>query len=112
MSAAYLVMFIAEALTFSRLFKILILKLLDLPFLRRQHGTSTDGTASGLVQFTEDDDLDLALYYLRALSNVFRWATDAIWTVIARKTISSETYLPLVSQISKFVRQPNRRGSS
>lgn len=70
-----------------------------------------DGTAPGLVQFTEDDDLDLALYYLRALSNIFRWAPDAVWAVIARKTISSEAYFPSLSQISKFVCRPDNTGA-
>ncbi|KAB5536481.1 Dopey, N-terminal-domain-containing protein [Coniochaeta sp. 2T2.1] len=88
-----------------KVFKILILKLLDLPVLRRQPATTTDGTTPGLVQFTEDDDLDLALYYLRALSNVLRWAPDAVWGVLARKTVSSEAYFPSLSQISEATLQ-------
>jgi hypothetical protein len=88
-------------LTSCRVFKIFILKLLDLPFLRRQPATKADSATTGLVEFTEDDDLDLGLYYLRALSNIFRWAPEALWAVIARKTISSESYFPSLSQISK-----------
>ncbi|KAH8910886.1 hypothetical protein BR93DRAFT_943130 [Coniochaeta sp. PMI_546] len=84
-----------------KIFRILILKLLDLPFLGRQPATPTDGAKPGLVQFTEDDDLDLALYYLRVLSNTFRWAPDAVWAILARKTVSSEAYFPSPSQIKK-----------
>ena len=93
---------IAVVLTKGRIFKTLILKLLDLNFLRRQPTTPGDGTTSGLLQFTEDDDLDLALYYLGTLSNIFRWAPDAVWAVLARKTVSSEAYFPSLSQISRL----------
>lgn len=85
-----------------RIFKIIILKLLDLPFLRRQLTTQDDGTTPGPGQLTEDDDLDLALYYLRTLSNTFRWSPDAIWAILARKTVSSEAFFPSLSHISKL----------
>lgn len=85
-----------------RIFKIIILKLLDLPFLRRQLATQDDGTTPEQGQLTEDDDLDLALYYLRTLSNTFRWSPDAIWAILARKTVSSEAFFPSLSHISKL----------
>jgi hypothetical protein len=71
--------------------------------------TSTDGAISGLVQFTEEDDLDMALYYLRAISNILRWAPDAVWAVLARKTVSSEAYFPSLSQISKLCFPPPKK---
>ena len=63
---------------------------------------SSDGAIPGQVQFTQDDDLNLALYYLRALSNIFRWAPDALWAVLAKKTVSSEAFFPSLSHISKL----------
>lgn len=71
--------------------------------------TLTDATKPGLVEFTEDDDLDLALYYLRALSNVFRWAPEAVWAILARKSVSSEAYFPSLAQISKLSAPPNSK---
>ncbi|KAF3762470.1 putative regulator of reproduction dopa [Cryphonectria parasitica EP155] len=42
--------------------------------------------------FTEDDDLDLCIYYLRTISNIFRWAPDAIWGILATKTIYADDF--------------------
>lgn len=86
----------------SRIFKILVLKILDLPFLRRQPATAADGTTPGLVHVTEDDDLDLALYYLRTLSNIFRWAPEALWGILAKKTVASDSYSPALSEFSRL----------
>jgi hypothetical protein len=80
------------------MFKVIVLKLLELPFLRRRR----EEAQTGLVSFTEDDDLDLALYYLRTLTNIFRWAPDPLWVILARKTISSESNIPFFSDISGF----------
>jgi hypothetical protein len=84
-----------------RIFRIIVLKLLELPFLARQK-TSGDEVSPRLVTFSEDDDLDLALYYLRALTNIFRWANDSIWSILARKTISSQSNIPFFSEIGEF----------
>lgn len=40
------------------------------------------------VALTEDDDLDLCLYYLRGLSNVLRISGDMAWTILASKHVS------------------------
>ncbi len=55
------------------------------------------------MQFAPDDDLDLGLYYIRALSNVFRWAPETCWAVLAKRTIRSTAYFPPLSEISTFI---------
>lgn len=51
--------------------------------------------------FSGDDDLDLVLYYIRCLSNVFRWAPDTVWAVLAKRSIRPTAYFPPLSEISK-----------
>lgn len=84
------------------MFKVLAAKLLEIPFLRRRTTTPGDPAVSGLVHFTEDDDLDMALYHLRALANIFRWAPDHLWAILARKTISPESRSSLLPALSEF----------
>jgi hypothetical protein len=50
------------------------------------HVASSGNTAS--LRLTDDDDMDLCLYYLRTLSNVFKWAPDGIWAVLASKSVT------------------------
>ncbi|GKT41980.1 protein dopey [Colletotrichum spaethianum] len=49
--------------------------------------------------FTADDDLDLCLYYLRTLSNVFRWAPDAIWAVLASTSLTVDSEHAEIAQM-------------
>jgi hypothetical protein len=53
------------------------------------------------MEFKSTDDLDLCLYYLRTLSNIYRWAPDAFWDMLARRTISNEDF-PEVVWLSKL----------
>jgi hypothetical protein len=71
-----------------QLFQIFVTKLSELPFLTPQH----DGTSSAYtpLTFTDDDDLDLCLYYLRTLSNVLRWAPDVFWNILSRQTLGED----------------------
>lgn len=78
-----------------RLFYIFTSQFVQLPFLRV--------SSRELKQFTDEDDLDLCIYYLRTLSNVFRWAPDAVWGILATKTVAPED-LPGLSKISEFPR--------
>ena len=64
------------------MFLILASKFMALEFLAQPRVDSRGG-----VEFTAEDDLGLALYYLRTLSNVFRWAPDALWAILARRTL-------------------------
>lgn len=66
-----------------KLLGIFVSKFAELPFLRRQHADPQD------VHFTNEDDLDLGLYYVRSLSSVLRWAPDAAWGVLSKRTIRS-----------------------
>ncbi|KAK4176308.1 Dopey, N-terminal-domain-containing protein [Triangularia setosa] len=76
-----------------KLLGIFVSKFAELPFLRRQHGAPDPQD----VHFTNEDDLDLGLYYVRALSSVLRWAPDAAWGVLSKRTIRSS---PPVAEIA------------
>jgi hypothetical protein len=54
------------------------------------------------VRFSAEDDLELVLYYIRCLSNVFRWSPDSVWVTLAKKTIRSTAYFPPLSEISRY----------
>ncbi|CAK7216411.1 hypothetical protein SCUCBS95973_002803 [Sporothrix curviconia] len=78
-----------------RLFLILAKKFLDMGVLRGR--PSDAGPPSGAkaapersVLDDEDSDTDMYLYYLRTLSNIFRWAPETLWAVLARRTVSNE----------------------
>ncbi|ROV99942.1 hypothetical protein VMCG_06293 [Cytospora schulzeri] len=43
-------------------------------------------------EFTDEDDLDLCMYYLRTISNVFRWAPDAFWGILATRVVSPDDF--------------------
>jgi hypothetical protein len=81
----------------NRLFAIFISKFSELGCLRRGQGPK-----SGLSHFMEDDDLSLALYYVRSLSSVLRWAPEATWAVLAKRVVRSDTHHPPLSEISKL----------
>lgn len=78
-----------------------MLKLLELPFLARQRDP-VDEKSPELVTFSDDDDLDLALYYLRVLSSILRWANEPMWAILARKTVSSRSNIPFFSEIGEL----------
>lgn len=63
---------------------VFVTKITQLEFLRSSPPTPTQNQS---IEYSEDDDLDLAIYHLRTLSNIFRWAPDAFWGVLATRTI-------------------------
>ncbi|KAH7170707.1 Dopey, N-terminal-domain-containing protein [Dactylonectria macrodidyma] len=71
-----------------RLFLILVTKLSEIPFLSGlvKNNEKPDKVP---VTFSEDEDLDLCLYYLRTLSNILACAGDISWAVLASKHVSS-----------------------
>lgn len=72
-----------------RLFLILAKKFLDLGVLGSRPSKSAAGnTSKPSVPDTDEADTDMCLYYLRTLSNIFRWAPETLWAVLARRTIS------------------------
>ncbi|KAK1964148.1 hypothetical protein LY78DRAFT_659651 [Colletotrichum sublineola] len=71
-----------------KLFLLFVRKFSALGFLRSSHEIGSAATSASSTTFTADDDLDVCLYYLRALSNVFRWAPDVIWAVLASTSLT------------------------
>ncbi|KAI0154767.1 putative regulator of reproduction dopa [Xylariaceae sp. FL1272] len=69
-----------------KLFLVFVTKISQLKFLRTV-SSSVASTAGKSVSFSDDDDLDLGLYYIRTLSNILRWAPDSMWGVFATRTI-------------------------
>ncbi|KAJ9157302.1 Protein dopey [Pleurostoma richardsiae] len=82
-----------------KLFLIFVLKFVELEFLHVEPKLGEAAALGEPAEFSEQDDLDLALYYLRTLSNVFRWAPDAIWGVLATRAISIEHH-PSLARIT------------
>ena len=72
-----------------------------LPFLRTLSKTANAEMAKQSVEFKAEDDLDLGIYYLRTLSNVFRWAPDAFWGVLATRLIEEQG--PNLAEISRWI---------
>ncbi|KFG87437.1 hypothetical protein MANI_001759 [Metarhizium anisopliae] len=72
-----------------RLFLVFAMKMAQLPFLNHvvTHRAS-EKVNSQSTTFTEDDDLDLCLYYLRTLHNVLKISGDMSRAVLASKYVS------------------------
>jgi len=75
------------------MFFIIMSKIMALGFIFEERPRQ-DGNSA-------DDDLEMALYYLRTLSNIFRWAPDAMWTVLARRKLSNFDGFEAVSALRK-----------
>ncbi|KAF4982252.1 hypothetical protein FZEAL_2136 [Fusarium zealandicum] len=71
-----------------RLFLIFISKLGEIPFLQTLIHDSEKADEELSATFSDEEDLDLCLYYLRTLSNVLSCAGDISWTVLASKHVS------------------------
>ncbi|GAW16038.1 hypothetical protein ANO14919_054600 [Xylariales sp. No.14919] len=70
-----------------KLFLVFVTKISELGFLSALSRTVKSITSNASASFSGDDELDLGLYYIRTLSNVLRWAPDALWGVLATRTI-------------------------
>ncbi|KAK4252286.1 Dopey, N-terminal-domain-containing protein [Corynascus novoguineensis] len=79
-----------------KLFIIFVTKFSEFSFLRRRQESN-----SGPAEYAEDDDLGLALYYVRSLSNVLRWAPEATWAVLAKRIVRSDACHPPLSAITE-----------
>lgn len=84
-----------------RLFLVFVNTISRLPFLRTLSKTANAEMAKQSVEFKAEDDLDLGIYYLRTLSNVFRWAPDAFWGVLATRLIEDQG--PNLAEISEWI---------
>ncbi|KAI1757028.1 putative regulator of reproduction dopa [Xylaria castorea] len=70
-----------------KLFLVFVTKISELRFLRTLSKTVNSTTSNTSASFSGEDELDLGLYYIRTLSNVLRWAPDALWGVLATNVI-------------------------
>ncbi|RBR06838.1 hypothetical protein FVER53590_08090 [Fusarium verticillioides] len=70
-----------------RLFLLFISRLSGVPFLQTLTQNDEKPNQDSL-SFSEDEDLDLCLYYLRTLSNILTCAGDISWTVLSSKHVS------------------------
>ncbi|KAK7421902.1 hypothetical protein QQX98_001896 [Neonectria punicea] len=70
-----------------RLFLIFVTKLTEIPFLSDVFESSEQPDKNS-VTFSEDEDLDLCLYYLRTLSNILNCAGEISWAVLGSKHVS------------------------
>lgn len=93
---------LTKASIVNRLFLIIVAKLSNLAFLQQTTNPPSEGELFSLepVTFSEKDDLELCLYYLRTLSNILRCSAETSWSVLATKHISFDGGAPQIS--SKF----------
>ncbi|KAK8124747.1 protein dopey [Apiospora kogelbergensis] len=82
----------------SRLFLVFITKFSELQFLRTLPRTANSEASKRSVEFGEDDDVDTGIYYMRTISNIFRWAPDAFWSVLATRMIEDPD--PILAEIT------------
>ena len=72
-----------------RLFLIFVHILCDIDFLQvLRHNGSSGILQSEPAKFTDDNDLDLCLYYLQAFSNVLRYSGEVSRSVLATKHVT------------------------
>ncbi|VUC36112.1 unnamed protein product [Clonostachys rosea] len=75
-----------------RLFLIFAIKFSELGFLENLLAEEElEKPLAVSTNFSDDDDLDLCLYYLRTLSNVLSCGGDIIWSVFATKHIALQS---------------------
>ncbi|KAM3531165.1 hypothetical protein NHJ13051_000929 [Beauveria bassiana] len=72
-----------------RLFLLFASKISSLPFLRGvRDAVSTDELDATSRQFSENDDLDLCLYYLRTMHNVLSCTSEIPWVIMGTRHVS------------------------
>ena len=91
-----------------RLFLILARKFLDLGVLQSRSSDAEPPSGAGAgpeehsVLDDADADTDMYLYYLRTLSNIFHWAPETLWAVLARRAVPNELLREQASSLGKF----------
>ncbi|KAI2635349.1 putative regulator of reproduction dopa [Xylaria nigripes] len=70
-----------------KLFLVFVKKMSELRFLYALPRSVNSSSAKDSICFSAEDDIDLGVYYIRTLSNTLRWAPDALWGVLAARTI-------------------------
>ncbi|KAM0498663.1 hypothetical protein ACHAPB_006273 [Verticillium nonalfalfae] len=82
-----------------KLFLVFVAKFSAMSFLGARRSASGNVGTDNSAAFTDGDDLDTCLYYLRTLSNVFRWAPDAIWSILVSSTLNPNASRPEIARI-------------
>lgn len=79
-------MWLGSMVGIEKLFLIFIDKFAALTFL---YGPRSSVKSTGAMPkiFDDEADIDMAVYFLRTLSNVLRWAPEAFWGVLATRVI-------------------------
>ncbi|KAI8635354.1 putative regulator of reproduction dopa [Xylariaceae sp. FL1651] len=70
-----------------KLFLVFVTKISQLEFLHTFPKPVNSTISNKSASFSDEDDLGLCLYYIRTLSNILRWAPDALWGVLATRII-------------------------
>ncbi|TAQ89772.1 hypothetical protein B7494_g1880 [Chlorociboria aeruginascens] len=71
-----------------KLFYILVHKFSTFNFLHTIPENPPNAMAADLHVYSDEDDLDQCLYYLRTLSNILRWSSEHTWTALTENYIS------------------------
>ncbi|RXG43361.1 hypothetical protein VDGE_03044 [Verticillium dahliae] len=82
-----------------KLFLVFVAKFSAMSFLGARRSAGGNAGTDSSAAFSDDDDLDTCLYYLRTLSNVFRWAPDAIWSILVSSTLNHNASRPEIARI-------------
>ncbi|PNH29210.1 hypothetical protein VD0002_g2145 [Verticillium dahliae] len=82
-----------------KLFLVFVAKFSAMSFLGARRSAGGNAGTDRSAAFSDDDDLDTCLYYLRTLSNVFRWAPDAIWSILVSSTLNHNASRPEIARI-------------
>ncbi|CAM1506599.1 Fc.00g062400.m01.CDS01 [Cosmosporella sp. VM-42] len=82
-----------------RLFLVFVSKLAEIPFIRDFVNSinNSEKTEQTPAIFSEDEDLELCLYYLRSLANILAHAGDISWSILASKHVSIHGYQMQIS---------------
>ena len=89
-------------LTCFRLFHLFVAKFSAFEFLQTAPDGDTQFPGSHVRMYSDEDDLDQCLYYLRTLSNILRWSSDGMWAALVENTISTDKSHRSLYQISKY----------
>ncbi len=79
-----------------------MVKFSEFNFLQKLPEDGLAGTEIDVQLYASEDDLDQCLYYLRTLSNMLRWSSDAMWAALAQHSISTDSSHQSHQRISKL----------
>ncbi|KAG0651121.1 dopey [Hyphodiscus hymeniophilus] len=74
-----------------KLFHLFVAKFSTFGFLQTAPEDNSQFLDSHAQLYTDDDDLDQCLYYLRTLSNILRWSSEGLWAALTEDSISTDT---------------------